>query len=115
MSFPRDSSTWDAPELRTTNREIVNVISYGPQIYVSQLGMPQNFEPPRVDTRGLSTMGIVIDIPYGPQLYAPSGENRKQITQLSQSLTSATLSTSSTSSAFSDLTLESQGLSPALD
>ena len=29
------SSTWDAPELRTTNREIVNVISYGPQIYVS--------------------------------------------------------------------------------
>ena len=22
-------------------------------------------------------MGIVIDIPYGPQLYAPSGENRK--------------------------------------
>ena len=29
------SSTWDAPELRTTNREIIYVISYDPQLYVS--------------------------------------------------------------------------------
>ena len=40
-----------------------------------------NFEPPtcasRVDTWELSTMGIVIDIPYGPQLCVPSGDNRK--------------------------------------
>ena len=29
------SSTWDAPELRTTNRETIYVISYDPQLYVS--------------------------------------------------------------------------------
>ena len=87
-----DSSTCDAPdnlelhtsrkhgekqsEFRTLGRQCMSY-PMDHRIMNLQLGMPQNFEPPRVDTRGLSTMGIVIDIPYGPQLYAPSGENRK--------------------------------------